>query len=377
MPRKDYYEILGVPRNASQEEIKRAFRRLARQYHPDVNKDDPQAEERFKEIGEAYAVLSDPQKRAEYDRYGTVVSEGGWRPDTFDEFQDILGGWTSLFDFLFGPGPFRREAEPSRPMPQRGADLRYDLEITLEEAAQGTSRQIEIRRRQPCPECFGSGVESGRQRERCPLCGGSGRVQQVSQSIFGYSQVIRPCPRCQGEGWVNPYPCPRCRGQGEVEVRRVVTVDIPAGVEDGMRLRVAGEGDAGRNGGPNGDLYVFLHLLPHERFERRGHDLYTTVKIGLAQAALGAEIPVPTLDGQRTLTIPPGTQPGTLLTLKGEGFPDLRTGRKGDLRVRVEVEVPTRLSQEEKALLLKYAELRGESVRPPEGWLGRWRHRKA
>ena len=373
MAAQDYYETLEVSRDAAPDEIKRAFRRLARQHHPDVNQDDPQAEDRFKQIGEAYAVLSDPDKRAEYDRYGQVLSDGGWRPDTFAEFQDVLGGMGSLFDFIFGAGTGRSRAGGAPGGPQRGSDLRYRLEISLEEAAEGVNRPITLSRRQACPHCLGNQSEPGHQPETCSGCGGRGQVQQVRQTVFGLSQMIMACPECQGEGRVITHPCSRCHGSGEIEVERSLSVDIPPGVDTGNHLRLAGEGDAGRGGGPSGDLFVVVSVSPHERFEREGVHLVAPLPLGLAQAALGAQLEFETLWQTATVTVAPGTSHGTVLTLNGEGMPDVRTGRKGDLYLRVELEVPSQLTDEQKHALLQYAELRDEAVHPPDGWIDRLR----
>jgi molecular chaperone DnaJ len=352
---RDYYEILGVDRNATQEEIKQAFRRLAREYHPDVRKDDPQASERFKEINEAYQVLSDPERRAHYDRFGTAqpvpaaADEDLFGP--FEPFQD-------LFDIFFG-----RRARADRQGPERGADLRYDLEITLEEAAAGTEKTVEIRRLDTCPSCFGTGAERGSAPERCRTCGGAGQVRYSQRTILGSFTRISTCPTCGGEGTVLRHPCRQCRGRGRAEVLRSVTVTVPAGVEEGARLRVPGEGEAGVRGGPRGDLYVVVHLRPHPVFERHGRDLYCTVPISIYQAALGDEVEIPTLQGPRRHPIPAGVQPGTVLTLRGLGLPDSRGGR-GDLHVRLEVQVPQDLTDDERELLRQAAALRHGPRRP-------------
>ncbi len=356
MPR-DYYEILNVPPDATQEEIHRAYRRLAREYHPDVSKD-PQAEEKFKEINEAYQVLSDPQKRAEYDRMrrglGRVPVDFGFGSPFEDLFEAFFGG-------------VRAAAE--EPRPERGADLRYDLEITLEEAAHGTERTIEVTRLETCPGCFGTGAERGGGWVGCPTCGGTGQTRFTQRTMFGTFTQISTCRRCGGRGRILRNPCGRCGGTGRVEVKRELVVSVPAGVQDGTRLRLEGEGEAGRHGGPRGDLYLFVHLARHPVFERRGLDLFCTVPLSMVQAALGDEVEVPTLDGPKPVTVPPGTQPGEVLTLKGQGLPSL-DGRRGDLHVRFEVRIPKSLSPRERQLLLEFARLRGESPKPPSG-LGR------
>lgn len=350
----DYYQVLGVDRNASQDEIKRAFRRLAREHHPDVRKDDPKANERFKEINEAYQVLNDPQRRAQYDRFGTV--EPFPVPDVpgagFGPFEDI-------FDMFFG----RRSARVDRDAPESGADLRYDLELSLEEAATGVEKTIEIERLETCPKCFGTGAERGSAPERCPTCGGRGEVQHSQRTIFGSFTQISTCPTCGGTGTILRRPCTQCRGGGRVAMARPVVVSVPPGMDTGMRLRVAGEGEAGLRGGPRGDLYIFIHVRPHPVFQREGRDLLCTVPISIYQAALGDEIEVPTLEAPIVRTIPAGAQPGTVQTVKGKGMPDAR-GNRGDLHVRLDVRVPTDLSEEERALLRQLAALRGRPVKP-------------
>ena len=350
----DFYQILGVDRNATQDEIKGAFRRLAREHHPDVRKDDPKANERFKEINEAYQVLSDPQRRAQYDRFGTVqhvpaddVPGGGFGP-----FDDI-------FDMFFG----RRAAGADRDAPEAGADLRYDLELSLEETSTGVEKTIEIERLETCPRCFGTGAERGSAPEQCPTCGGRGEVRRSQRTVFGSFMQISTCRTCGGTGTVLRDPCTQCRGSGRAAAKRTVTVSIPPGVDSGMRLRIAGEGEAGLRSGPRGDLYVFIHLRPHPVFQRQGKDLYCTVPITIYQAALGDDIEVPTLEGPITRTVSAGAQPGTVITVKGKGMPDAR-GNRGDLHVRLDVRVPTDLTDEERTLLRQLATLRGLSMKP-------------
>jgi len=348
---RDYYTVLGVDRGASQDEIKQAFRRLARQFHPDVKKDDPQADERFKEINEAYQVLGDPERRAHYDRFGTAPSGGtDLRDAGFGPFEDI-------FDMFFG----RRERP--RDAPERGADLRYDLELSLEEAASGVERTIEITRLDTCPACFGTGAERGSAPETCDTCRGAGEVRYSQRTVFGTFGQVTTCPSCGGTGKIIRRPCKRCDGSGRAEISRTLSVKIPPGVDAGMRLRMADEGESGFRGGPRGDLYVFVHLRAHPVFERRGRDLFTTLPISIVQAALGDEVQVPTLEGPVAHPIPAGVQPGAALTLKGKGMPDTRGGR-GDLYVRLDVRVPTSLRPEERQALLQFAKLRGEQVKP-------------
>jgi molecular chaperone DnaJ len=348
---RDYYEILNVPRDASLDEIKAAYRRLAREYHPDVRKDDPQAEERFKEINEAYQVLSDPQKRAEYDR---TAGRAAPAPGPFD----FRSPFEDLFDAFFGTPAPRRERGP-----QRGADLRYDLEVSLEEAARGAERTVEVTRLETCPACFGTGAERGGGLRDCPTCGGSGQLRYSRRTAFGHFTQITTCPRCGGEGTVLVNPCGRCGGAGRVEARRSVVVRVPAGAEDGTTLRVPGEGEAGQYGGPRGDLYVVVHLARHPVFHRKGHDLYADLKVSMVQAALGDEVEVPTLEGPERLTLPAGVQPGEVLTLKGRGMPDLH-GRRGDLHFRVRVEIPRHLTAEQRRLLAELAKAMGLDVKP-------------
>lgn len=347
---RDYYAVLGIGRTASQDEIKQAFRRLAREHHPDVKKDDPQADERFKEINEAYQILSNPEARAQYDRFGTV-QPGAMRDSGFGPFEDI-------FDMFFG-----RRGRTSPDAPERGSDLRYDLELTLEEAASGVEKTIEVARLETCASCFGTGAERGSVPETCGTCRGAGEVRYSQRTVFGSFTQIGPCSTCGGTGKVIRDPCRTCGGSGRAEAVRSLSVKVPAGVDTGMRLRLAGEGESGARGGERGDLYVFIHLQPHPVFERRGRDLFTAVPVSIVQAALGDEVEIPTLDGRVTQAVPPGVQPGARLTLRGKGMPDPRGGR-GDLHVRLDVRVPTDLSDAERKALLAFAQLRGEQVKP-------------
>jgi len=337
---RDYYEILGVPRTAGETELKKAYRQLALKYHPDRNPGDRESEERFKEVNEAYAVLSDPEKRAQYDRFGRVDLPTGADfgfPGFGDLFEDLFEG------FLGGP-------RDRRPRPRRGADLRYDLEISLEEAAEGLETRIQIPRAEPCERCGGSGLEPGTRKVTCATCAGRGQIR-YSQ---GFLTVARTCPHCGGEGELNRSPCPDCRGEGRVGREHLLRVKIPAGIEDGSQLRLAGEGEAGSRGGPPGDLYVVVHIREHPLFARRGDDLLCDLPVAFPQAALGAEIEVPLLRGTATLTIPPGTQNGEILSLRGKGLPHLRGRGRGAACFRVLVEVPTELTPRQRELLEEF-----------------------
>ncbi|MBE3589593.1 MAG: molecular chaperone DnaJ [Firmicutes bacterium] len=366
MPR-DYYEILGVPRDADAETIRKAFRKLARQYHPDANPGDPDAEAKFKEINEAYEVLSDPEKRARYDRFGHAGAQGpepaaggpfGGGPFG-GPFQPFEGtdpfGFGDLFETFFGGFGGARRAGP-----ERGADLQTEVEIGLEEVLHGGRRTVVVARTERCERCGGSGAEPGTAPERCPVCGGRGQVRTARSTAFGSFVTVQTCPRCQGSGRVIERPCRACQGRGAVRRRREIEVRIPKGVEDGMRLRLAGQGEAGARGGPSGDLYVVVRVRPHPRFRREGTTLFADLRLGYPQLALGTEVEVETPDGLEKLRIPPGTQPGHEFRLRGRGVPDVRGHGRGDLVVRVQVEVPTDLSREEIQLLQRLAELRGQ-----------------
>ncbi|MFQ5830035.1 MAG: molecular chaperone DnaJ [Candidatus Methylomirabilia bacterium] len=341
MAKRDYYEILGVPRGAADGELKRAYRQLALQYHPDRNPGDKRAEERFKEINEAYSVLSDPEKRTHYDRFGTVGVEGGV------DFSDI--GFGTLFDDLF-EGFFGGPSRGRRTRARRGEDLQYDLEITLVEAASGVDTKIQIPRSEVCETCRGSGREPGTRPEPCATCKGQGQVR-FSQ---GFLTVARTCPHCGGEGAANRHPCKECRGEGRQRRERLLGIKIPSGVEDGSQLRVAGEGGGGTHGGPPGDLYVVIRVRPHELFVRRGDDLYCDLPLTFPQLALGTEVEVPVLDGRAALKVPAGTQPGRILRLKGRGMPSLRGRGRGDACYQVVQEVPTSLTAKQRELLEEF-----------------------
>jgi molecular chaperone DnaJ len=353
--KRDYYDVLGVPREASEQELKSAYRRLALQHHPDRNPNNKEeAEEKFKEITEAYSVLADSQKRAAYDRYGHAAfgNSGAYTPDfsstIFADFEDIFGDFFGFGD-LFGGGRTRRARA------QRGADLRYDLEISFEEAASGLETKVKIPRFENCSACSGRGARKGSEPVVCSACGGRGQLH----SQQGFFTIARTCPQCNGAGRVIQEPCPECRGEGRVREEKVLGLKIPAGVDDGTRLRVSGEGEAGFHGGPSGDLYVVVRVREHPFFERRGNDLYYTIPISVSQAALGAEIKVPTLRGSESLRIPEGTQSGSVFRLRGKGFPSLDGHGHGDLYVAAHVVTPKHLSREQRQLI----EALGRSLR--------------
>lgn len=357
MPKRDYYEVLGVGREATIEEIKKAYRRLARQYHPDFNPDDQQAEKKFKEVQEAYDVLSDPQKRESFDRFGHENPMGAGQNGGFGF--DFSGfGVEDIFESFFGGGFSRRRQAG----PERGADLRYNLEITLEEAFCGGERGITVPRTELCPECGGSGSRPGTRPETCAACGGSGQQQFTRNTPFGSFMSRQICSVCRGEGKVIKDPCPHCRGQGRVVKERQIEIKIPPGVDSNSRLRVSGGGDAGLKGGSPGDLYVFISVKPHREFRREGDDIIYQLSISMVQAALGVELEIPTLEGPAELRIPEGTQPGALLRLRGKGMPRLRGAGRGDQRVQVKVVVPKRLGRQQKEMLQEMARLSGEKA---------------
>jgi molecular chaperone DnaJ len=362
MAKGDYYDVLGVDRNASQDDIKKAFRKLAREYHPDMNKDDPSAEEKFKDINEAYEVLSDPDKRSQYDRFGHTAQGSAWGPGG-SQSTDFGGfgpfeSFDSIFDVFFGGG--FGGSRTARTGPERGSDIRYDLEMSLEEAAAGLEREIEIRRLETCDACNGTGAKPGTAPTTCPVCGGTGRITETRSTVFGFGTVSRSCSKCFGKGTVINDPCRTCDGRGRTPKTRKIKVTIPPGVDSGNRLKVEGEGEAGVRGGPPGDVYVFITVKPHRIFKRRGNDLICEQPISIYQAALGDEIEVPSIDGKTSLSVPEGTQPGTSFRLRGKGMPDVRGRGRGDQYVRVKVVIPTKLSEKEKELLMELARIQGE-----------------
>lgn len=364
--KRDYYEILGVDKNASTEEIKRAYRKLALKHHPDRNPTNKkESEEKFKEISEAYAVLSDSQKRAQYDQFGHAgidsryTYEDIFRGADFSSiFEDLGIGGDIFADILEGFGLFGGGRRTRR---HRGSDLQYDLEITFEEAAFGTAKDFVVPRHEICPTCKGEGAAHGHGKTRCPKCGGAGQISTSHGFGFFFS---RTCDRCEGEGTIIEKPCQKCKGTGRVVVERKLNVKIPAGIENGMRLRISGEGEAGLRGGQRGDLYVLVYVKPHEIFERHNSDIYCEIPISMVQAALGAEIDVPTLEGKVKMKIPGGTQSGRIFRLKGKGIADLHDHGRGDELVRITVETPANLNAEQKRLLEEFAKVSGEDAFP-------------
>jgi molecular chaperone DnaJ len=361
--KRDYYEILGVGRNASGEEIKRAYRKLAVKFHPDKNPDDTHAEEKFKELGEAYDVLMDEEKRAAYDRYGHAAFSqgmgggGGGFHDPFDIFREVFGGGVGggIFETFFGGG-----GSTDREGRQRGSDLRYDMQITLEEAAFGVEKEIEVRKLDACDKCKGTGAESGSRAVTCPSCHGRGQVI----SSRGFFQVSQTCPRCRGVGEIIEKPCRVCGGEGRIEKTSRIKLKVPAGIADGSRLRSSRNGEAGIRGGAPGDLYVVIHVKEHPIFQRDEDNLYCEVPIPFSTAALGGEIPVPTLDGKASLKVPAGMQSGQIFNLRGKGISNVNGRGRGDLLARLLVEVPTRLNAEQRQKLEEFAGLCGEENTP-------------
>jgi molecular chaperone DnaJ len=353
--KRDYYEVLGVSRKASTEEVKRAFRRLAMRYHPDRNNEDG-AEAKFKEIGEAYEVISDPEKRAAYDRYGHAGLQGFDFGQPFEGFD--FGGFGDIFDAFFGGTAARRASQA-----QRGADRRADIEIDFQEAAFGCEMEIEVTRNERCPRCGGNRAEPGSQLARCPSCDGSGEVRRVSRSFFGQFVNIATCPQCHGEGRIITEPCKECKGSGRQRQTRTLLVKIPAGISDGSQMRLSGEGDVGMNGGSPGHLYLLIGVKAHPHFQRDEDDLVYDLPLNLAQATLGCQVEIPTLDGKpHVLKVPPGTQSGRVFVLRGKGVSRLHVGGRGDLLVQANVVVPTGLTDEQRELLQRLAESFGTPV---------------
>jgi molecular chaperone DnaJ len=364
--KRDYYEVLGVSRDTGSEDLKKAYRKLAVKFHPDKNPNDPKAEEHFKELGEAYDVLMDENKRAAYDRYGhaafaqgTAAGAGGFH-DPFDIFREVFGqgggGGGGIFEQFFGGGGQRGDREGK----QRGSDLRYDMEISLEEAAFGCEKEIEVAKLDPCTECDGTGAQAGSRATTCSTCNGRGQVITAR----GFFQVAQTCPRCRGVGQIIEKPCRTCEGDGRVEKTSRIKIKIPAGIEDGSRLRSTRNGEAGIRGGQPGDLYVVLHVKEHGIFQRQDDNLYCEVPLSFVVATLGGEIKVPTLEGKASLKIPAGTQSGTSFKLRSRGVVTLNSSVRGDLMVRVLVEVPTKLDADQRQKLEEFSDLCGEENSP-------------
>jgi molecular chaperone DnaJ len=360
--KRDYYEVLGVARGASADDVKKAYRKLALKFHPDRNPGDKKAEESFKEVAEAYEVLSDEKKRARYDQFGHAGVGGatfqgqpgaaGGYHDPFDIFEQVFGGrGGSIFDELFGAGGGRGGA-------RRGSHLRVDVTIPFEEMAKGTRKTITLRRHEPCVTCGGSGAKPGTSRRPCATCGGAGQVRQVA---FGFMQVQQTCPSCRGEGSRVETPCATCRGTGHELKKADLDVSIPAGIEDGTQMRLQGQGEGGAFGGPPGDLFIVVRVKPHDVFRREESDLHVTVPLSFADVALGADVDVPTLEGRMKMPLKAGTQPGEHVRLRGKGLPNVHDGRRGDLVVTVEVEVPKKLNARQRELLTEFRDLEAQS----------------
>lgn len=367
MPKRDFYEILGVSKSASTDEIKKSYRALARKYHPDVNKE-PGAEAKFKEINEAYSVLSDNQKRAQYDQFGHAGPQfGGAGFEGFD-FSDLFRGGFSggfgespfedLFESFFGGGQRRRQAGP-----RRGDDLRYDISITLEEAARGLEKDIEIPHYVACQTCKGTGARPGTSPVKCGTCKGTGQVRRMQRTMLGSFTQITPCNDCGGTGEVIKSLCVECHGKGQVKKPHKITLKVPAGVETGNKLRIPHAGDSGERGGGPGDLYIFITVSDHPLFQRDGADIHYKALITFTQAALGAETEVPTIEGKAAIKIPPGTQPNTVIRLREKGMPHVGSRAKGDQYVHVEIETPTNLTKEQAELIARFASMRGEKIK--------------
>jgi len=365
MANKDYYKILGVGRDASQDEIKKAFRRLAMKYHPDVNPGNKEAEERFKEISEAFEVLKDPEKRARYDQFGSEGVKAGFEGfKGFESFKDIFSdfGFDDIFR-SFGFGDRERE-------PEQGSDIRYDIKITLEDAFNGVTKTIEIPRYEKCHVCKGSGAKPGTFPKKCPRCNGTGQVKRVTSSLFGRVVTVTTCNKCGGKGTVIGSPCKNCHGTGREKVMRKIEVKIPRGVDDESYLRLAGQGNAGEGGGRAGDLYVVIHIKPHDVFERHNNDLFCKTEINIAQAVLGTEIEIPTIDGKAKLKIPPGTQSHTVFRMRGLGMPDIHSHRRGDQLVKVVVRIPKKLTREQREAIKAFDK---EKTRTRKGFFDKLR----
>ncbi len=365
---RDFYDILGVPKDADQDTIKKAYRKLAMQYHPDKNPDNPEALEKFKECAGAYEVLGDAQKRAQYDRFGPDAFRGGRSGGGgFQNAEDIFSNFGDIFGDLFGGGGGQSRQRRNRSDPRRGADLRYLTEVSLQEVLKGVEKELQFDCEEGCGECKGSGSEKGTKPIPCTTCGGSGQV--VSRQ--GFFAMASTCPACRGQGSQIKDPCKKCRGEGRVQAHRSLKVSIPAGVDTGTRLRVTGEGEGGYNGGPGGDLYVEVRVADDERFERRDEDLFSILQVSYLQLLLGAEVTAETLEGEKKIEVPKGTKPGDTLKLSGQGLPSLRGRRRGDIHYQVMVDFPNKISKEEEKLLRQLADLQKISVADASSLFGR------
>ena len=360
----EYYSLLGVERTASDGEIKRAFRKLAQQWHPDVNRD-PAAHERFKQINEAYQVLSDPQRRKAYDMFGKAGVNGANGTGAGESPFQGFGGFGDIFDAFFGQG---QAGAARRGGPPAGSDLRYDLRITLKEAVNGSEKEIEFPVLDRCDTCSGTGAKPGTSPRTCPQCNGRGEIRSMRQTMLGQMVNVSACPRCHGEGTIIETPCETCKGEGRVEKKRKLLVTIPPGIDDGHQIRLSNEGEAGPRGGPKGSLYVAVSVLEHSELKREGTELWYELEVSIAQAALGTKVMVPTIEGDEEVEVKPGTQPGTEIKLRARGVPNLRRPQtRGDLHVLVDVAVPTKLSKKQRELLEQFAHESGEEVTPGGG----------
>jgi molecular chaperone DnaJ len=359
--KKDYYDILGVSKDASQKEIKKAYRKLAKKYHPDMNDGDDKSSEKFKKISEAYEILSDPDKRKRYDQYGhSGINEEDFN---FDDFaRGGFGGFEDIFDMFFGGGMGGMNRR--RNSPQRGRDLQYKLSVSFEDAAFGTKKKITIPRTEECPKCNGSGAESDSDVKTCSKCNGRGQIRVTQQTPFGQFAQTRTCDKCGGSGEIVKNPCSNCHGTGKVKRRRKLTINIPAGVNNGSKLRMSNEGEAGEKNAPSGDLYILINVQEHQLFDRKGDDVYCEVPINFVQATLGDEIQVPTLDGKVKFKIPHGTQPGTTFRLKNKGINHLNRSGRGDQYIKTKVVIPEDLNEKQKELLMEFADMSGEEINP-------------
>ncbi|HIU45730.1 MAG TPA: molecular chaperone DnaJ [Candidatus Fimadaptatus faecigallinarum] len=353
LAKRDYYEVLGVSKTASDDELKKAYRTLAKKYHPDLNGGDKECEEKFKEVNEAYEVLSDPQKRARYDQFGHEDPRTGGAGGYGDFTGGFGGGFDDIFSAFFGGG--FGGAQRARG-PERGNDLRYDLTITFEEAAFGCEKEITVTREENCEDCGGTGAKKGTSPTTCPTCKGTGQVQSFINTPIGRVSNVRVCDACHGSGKIIKDPCPKCNGRGRVRRNRKISIKIPAGIDNGMQIPLRRQGEPGLRGGENGDLYIFVTVRPHKLFTRENYDLYCDVTVSFTQAALGGEIDVPTLNGMTKYNLPEGTQPGAVVRLRGQGIQNLRGAGKGDLYIKINVEIPRRLTEKQKELLRQFDE---------------------